>query len=302
MTDKNTFYSLILFKSPKRAVMGLIEKLEILINTLLFKLGEWVWKVMPSSIKRTFSALDRLKEKFIIQVKRIPEIIKSIIQKSIANIKAFLTSVDFKAIFIESYSKAMERYKSTSSDSARRFKSLFLAPIFIVTKWLQGLSASQALLLMTFTGGSILAVIGIGFSGQKLAGKHFQSGRTPASVEEEITYDRKAYYKKETKHFDVTAFRLPVYIAELNKVKSVDIDFTATLSNRNSRMFLEKHEFHLRDHLILQVEPSVASFPLEEEGKEIIRKKIWSELNDFLKLQGIEGEVTELKITYILAN
>jgi flagellar basal body-associated protein FliL len=281
--------------------MGLIEKLETLINTLLFKLGELLWKFMPSAVKKFFVLLHAWKTKTISWIKKIPGIIIAFCLHTINKFKSSLTTINFKEVFTESYGKALEKYKS-SSGSIRRIKSLFLAPVLVVGKWLQGLSASQALLLMTFTAGSILSVIGIGFSGQKLVGKHLEADRAPASVEEEITYDRKAYYKKETKHFDMNAFRLPVYIAELNEVRTVDIDFTATLSNRNSRMFLEKHEFQLRDHLILQVEPSVASFPLEEEGKEIIRKKLWAEVSDFLKLHGIEGEVTEMKITYLLAN
>jgi hypothetical protein len=174
-------------------------------------------------------------------------------------------------------------------------------PFLVVAQWVQGLSPAQALLLLGFSGASILSVIGIGFSGHKLAKNHLDDGRAPASVDE-ILYERPGYYKKQTRHFEVSNFRLPVYVAQVNEVRSVDIDFTATMSNRNAKMYLEKREFQLRDHLINNIEPSVSSFPLEEEGKEIIRKKVWMEINDYLKENKIEGEVTELKITYVLAN
>jgi len=67
-------------------------------------------------------------------------------------------------------------------------------------------------------------------------------------------------------------------------------------------MQLEKLEFQLRDHLILNVEPMLASFPLEEEGKQILREKLTMEINDFLSERKIVGEVKEIKLIYILAN
>jgi flagellar basal body-associated protein FliL len=89
---------------------------------------------------------------------------------------------------------------------------------------------------------------------------------------------------------------------KLNEIRSIDIDFSATMSSRMSRMKLAKMEFELRDHLILNVEPMVASFPLEEEGKEILRKKLTLEINDFMIANKIEGEVQEIKLIYILGN
>ena len=74
------------------------------------------------------------------------------------------------------------------------------------------------------------------------------------------------------------------------------------MSNRLSRMKLEKLEFQLRDHLVLNIEPMIAAFPLEDEGKEIIREKLTMEIHDFMKTHNIEGEVKDLKLVYILAN
>jgi hypothetical protein len=58
----------------------------------------------------------------------------------------------------------------------------------------------------------------------------------------------------------------------------------------------------MRDHLILEMEPSVASFPLTEEGKEIIRQKLSTEIDVFLESHKITGHVEEIKVVYILAN
>jgi flagellar basal body-associated protein FliL len=89
---------------------------------------------------------------------------------------------------------------------------------------------------------------------------------------------------------------------KLNELRSIDIDFSATMSSRMSRMKLEKKEIELRDHLILNVEPMIVSFPLEDEGKEILRKKLTLEINDFMITHQIEGEVQDIKLIYVLAN
>lgn len=282
--------------------MGFIEKIENLINVLLIKLAELMYKFVPAPIKRVIEKIQSWFAFLGAQFKLLPSYAKTFILFLIGKIKSTLASVDFKAALKESYQKAISQYKEKSSGKSSKLKTLFMTPFLVVGQWLQGLSTSQSMLLMAFTSASVLAAIGIGFSGNRLASHHMESNRAPASVEEEITYDRPAYYKKQTKHYEINNLRLPVYVAQVNEIRSVDIDFTATTSNRNARMFLEKKEFQLRDHLILQIEPSVASFPLEEEGKEIIRRKLLVEINDFLKLNNVEGEITELKITYVLAN
>jgi flagellar basal body-associated protein FliL len=279
--------------------MGLLIKLENLINGLLIKLGELMWKRVPSPIKNFFSNFTYWRAKFILFLKGLPAFLKALAINLIAKAKLTAAEFNFKEAFLESYKKAMSQYKAKSSGTFGKIKTIFLTPILLISQWLQGLTASQSLLLLGFSFCSVLAVIGIGFSGQKLLDKTHT--RSPASAEE-IIYDRPDYYKKQTRHFEITNFRLPVYIAEIDEIRSVDLDMTATMNSRSSRMYLEKREFELRDHLILHLEPSVASFPLEDEGKEIIRKKVWSEINEFLKAQGEEGEVVELKITYVLAN
>lgn len=282
--------------------MGLIEKIENLINLLLIKLGELLYKLVPLPIKRLLLKLQIWCAGFFEQLKRLPHLTKIFILFLLQKSKDTFAAIDFKAIFSDSYKKAMEQYKEKSKSNSGKLKTFFLAPFLVVGQWLQGLSTSQSLLLLVFSAASLLAVIGISFSGNRLVDHHIDAQRAPASIEEDVPYERPQYYKKQTRHFEITNLRLPVYIAQVNEIRSVDIDFTATLSNRNSRMFLEKKEFQLRDHLILQIEPSVASFPLEEEGKEIIKRKLLIEINDFLKLHEVEGEVTELKITYVLAN
>lgn len=283
--------------------MKLLEKIEILLNALLFKLGELLWKLVPEVVRKKFQWVGIQSQRFKLFLKGLPAILKVKILSLITYFKSTAANYNVKAALQDSYQKALTRYKeSSNSEKSGKLKTALMAPFLVVGQWLHGLSVGQSMLLLTFSAGSFLAVLGIFFSGQRLASGPSLSMRTPASVEEEVLYERPDYYKKQTRHFTITNLRLPVYVAQVNEIRSVDVDFTATLTNRYSRMFLEKNEFQLRDHLILQLEPSIAAFPLEEEGKIIIRKKLLTEINDFLRLNEVEGEVSELKITYVLAN
>ena len=279
--------------------MKLLEKIEILLNALLLKLGEFCWKLIPESLKRKLAVMMNGFRNLVRVIKTWPSIIQLKLIVLFKILKSTAASFNYKAALQETYKKALAQ---SSSKSTGKLKTIFMAPFLIIGQWLNGLNAAQSMLLLTFSAGSFLAILGIFFSGQRLVAGKSDALRSPASIEEEIHYERPAYYKKQTKHFSVTNLRLPVYVAKVNEIRSVDLDFIATVTNRYSRIFLEKNEFQLRDHLILQLEPSIASFPLKEEGKTIIREKLLSEINDFLRLNEVEGEVVELKITYVLAN
>ncbi len=281
--------------------MNLFSKLENAINFLLIKLGELMLKAVPMPIRIFFRKISLWYGRLIEQVKSLPAKSIPFLLNLIGVLKKAIASFNFKAALSETYQKAMTQYQLGKAKQTGVFKKLLLTPFLMFSQWLQGLTPGQSLLLMTFTAGSFLAVLGIGFSGQRMIGSHSEKNRTPASAEE-IHYERPDYYKEEKRHFDLTNFRLPVYVAEVNEIRSIDIDFTATLSNRNSRLYLEKSDSYLRDYLLMQLEPSVASFPLNAEGKDIIRDKLMREINDFLKTNAIDGHVIELKITYILAN
>ncbi len=274
--------------------MGLIEKIETFINALLFKLFGLMAKLVPQKIK---SSIQRRLDQWGQFKENLPSRFMAFVLNFAKTRTTLLVAYKNKIV---SDSKNAIADLNTKYPGANKIKALIIVPFVFIKGWLEGLSATQAILLLLFTGGSILAVIGIGFSGRKLAHNHFGVSRNPAS--EEISYDRPDYYKKQTKHVQISNLRLPVYLAELNEVRAVDIDFIATMSNRQSKMFLEQHDFQFRDHLIIQMEPSIASFPLEEEGKEIIRKKLFQEINEFLILHNVVGEVKEIKITDVMAN
>ncbi len=278
---------------PKSQVMDFLYKLENLINALILKLGARLLALVPAKVKAFFETFDQRWSKFIAYIKALPSLLK----EKLPGLKSW--ALNYKETVIEPLKEGLKKYNSGQKEKAGQLKIIFLAPFLIVSQWLKGLTVAQSLLLMFFTGASVLSGISIISSGSRLM-QGQDAGRAPAS--DEVSYDRPVYYKKDTKHVTFSNLRLPVYVPEVNQLRSVDIDFTATMTTRESRLFLEKMEFQVRDHLILEIEPSIASFPLTEEGKEIIRHKLTRELDAFLKTHKINGYVEDMKVVYILAN
>ncbi len=276
--------------------MDFLYKLENLINTLILKLGTKLLSFVPAKLLVFIETFGERWKRNVSFVKNVPALIK----EKLPGLKSYAKTFDYKAVILEPLKEALVKYNAGQKEKAGQLKVIFLAPFLIMGQWLKGLSAAQSLLLLFLTGASALSGISIISSSSRLMQDN-ESGRAPASTEE-VPYDRPSYYKKDTKHLTITNLRLPVWIPEVNALRSVDIDFTATMTTRESRLFLEKMEFQLRDHLILEIEPSVASFPLTEEGKEIIRQKLSSELDTFLKTHKMKGYVEDMKVVYILAN
>lgn len=283
--------------------MKFIIKIENAVNKLLVLLIELVkkivHKIIPLSVHRKIAKCSLYFKNKTQRLKSAPEYLKT---KAIASI-AILKATKLRESLRATYGEVMEQYKDKKPKSGMdKLKRSMLTPFLMLSKWLSGLSPTQSLVLLVFTAGSFLSGVQVIFSGKRIVTQHMEASREPASVEEDVAYERPAYYKKQIRHFTVTNLRLPVYIGGVNEVKSIDIDFVATVSDRESRMFLEKHEFQFRDHLITEVEPMVATFPLEEEGKIILRNKLEEEINAYLQIHNLQGWVTDLKLTYILAN
>jgi hypothetical protein len=139
--------------------MGLIEKLETLINALLIKLGELIWKLVPVPVKNFFERVQLWRERLFAFIKRLPSLTITFVKNMIVNAKSLASTVDFKAIFSDSYKKAMAQYKEKSTGSMGAMKKLVLMPFLVVAQWVQGLSPAQALLLLGFSGASILSFI-----------------------------------------------------------------------------------------------------------------------------------------------
>jgi hypothetical protein len=287
--------------------MGILEKLENFINNLLIRIGDQFMRMLMKLISPKFRKLIEKIKSWIVQAiawsKSLPSLVKKNGPALFDKIKSYFLSFKYKEKFQQTYIAAISQYKKSQPGAkVSAFRTVLLTPFLLMGQWLKGLSSPQAILLLALTSVSVLAAINMVFTGNRLIDEHMKETRSPASVEDEVLYDRPDYYKEQSRHLEISGLRLPVYVANVNELRTIDIDFSATMSNRLSRMTLEKLEFQLRDHLVLNVEPMLASFPLEEEGKIIIREKLTAEIKSFMISRHIEGDVKEIKLIYILAN
>lgn len=281
--------------------MNFLAKIENAINFLLIKLTELILKFVPASVKNFYSKMTSLPESFIRLLKNIPQKLPVWKTFFMEKVLGLVSLQDIREGIKNSYQRAREQYESQKAARGNNFISKLKMPYLMMAALLQGLSFNQSATLMTLTFASILAAVQITHTGMKLLAPETDVDRTPASSEENL-YDRPEYYKETKRQVTFTSYRLHVYAGGVNDLKTVDIDFTVTVNNRFGRMFLDKREFQLRDHLIHGIEPIEASFPLEIEGKEILRQKLILELNGYLKKHKVEAEVQDVQITYILVN
>jgi hypothetical protein len=212
----------------------------------------------------------------------------------------FLKSIKLMPFSITEF-KVIVKEINEKKPKRSKIKNIIWAPFDVMTFLFIDLNHFQFFLIIALSIGSVLSIFVINDSIRELT-KKYTLFRMPASTEEDPVYDRPDYYKKELRHVEITNLRLPVFFSEVNELKTVDIDFVITISNRFSRTYIHKNDIQLRDHLLLNLEPIVPSLPLNDEGKEIIRKKLIQETNEFLKGKEVIGHVEDLKITYILAN
>lgn len=132
-------------------------------------------------------------------------------------------------------------------------------------------------------------------------------------VEEEKKIDRPDYYNLTKKQFQLEEVKMPVYIEKSTSMKALNIDFTFESSNRyikayfqpedenGKEMFWLSKKYLIRNKINSSVEPIIPEFPLEDEGKRIIRKKVKDDVNQLLKELGIKGRIEKVLIKSILA-
>lgn len=145
-----------------------------------------------------------------------------------------------------------------------------------------------------------LLMIGLGVSSMYNTSKEiyhneFQT-RAPASVQE---YDDKPdYFMYKRKTATILKVAVPIFREDVNEIRRITIDFTVRTSTRFAKRYLEFHDQKLKDYFFTTVEPVIASFPIEDEGKRVLKEKIHFEVNNFLIREKVEGHVEEVHLTY----
>lgn len=148
---------------------------------------------------------------------------------------------------------------------------------------------------------SAVLMIGVGIvsiydSSRDIYQNEFQS-RAPASAQE---YDEKpVYHMFSRKTAKILKIQVPIFRKNVNQIRNITVDFTVRTSTRFAKQYIEFHSEKLADYFYTSVEPVTSSFPIQEEGKIVLKEKIEYELNNFLKDENVEGYVEEVNITYL---
>ena len=79
------------------------------------------------------------------------------------------------------------------------------------------------------------------------------------------------------------------------------MDFTLVASNRYIKEYFYENIHLVKDRLNSSVHPIIPEFPLEQEGKQIIKDKIRLEVNKLIKDLRIKGHIDKVHIHSILA-
>ncbi|GAB4016100.1 MAG: hypothetical protein Fur0010_15680 [Bdellovibrio sp.] len=173
----------------------------------------------------------------------------------------------------------------------------FIAPPFLRLKnWYIGLKPATIATSVVISSVVTVTSVGIYQQTEKLAEK----ARGPASEEVKvIEIERPKYYKLDEKALSVTNIVLPTYLESTGTIKKLVIDFTFITSNRYIKAYFWDNPHIVNDRLNTMIEPIAVEFPLEDEGKDIIKDKIKREMNILLKELHIEGQIQEVYIDSI---
>lgn len=275
--------------------MELLAKLEEIINEFLWALIRLTERFTPAPVLKFFAFLKRKKKHALIWIKISPTLLKRHQTRKARELKTIVARVDVKKEIKKCESKVKEISKENS------LKKSLLTFINWLQKPFKGFSAEQNLLLVSFSLASVIAGLAIYAQMQRIFHEESAVHRTPASVHN-LEFDRPNYYQKPLKSIQIYGVRIPVYYPETNELQTVTIDFNIILSNKIGRIFIERREFPLRDHLIQTLEPILAQHALDEEGKDIIKEKVTIEVQSFLDQHQIKSKVEDINLSYILAN
>lgn len=280
--------------------MKKLEKFEDWLNSVVMtfghKLESFFKKLTPSQIRKGGQKLLASKDHFKTNLSKTKQIIAERSIQSIGSAKEKLEKGKLKTAELVITAKETD-WKNLKIKSVLLGIIAFIAPPFLRLKnWYIGLKPATIATSVVIS--SVVSVTGVGIyqQTQKLAEK----ARGPASVEEEIIeVKRPKYYKLDEKALSITNIVLPTYLESTGAIRKLVIDFTFITSNRYIKAYFWDNSHIVNDRLNSRIEPIAVEFPLEDEGKNIIKDKIKREMNALIKELQIEGEIQEVYIDSI---
>ena len=273
------------------------EKLNLLIGSLLVIFKAFVSKSTPASIKAT---IESRKGKPLIDLQAL--------QVKLLSLKTVIDS--FLGKITGAVGKFFNFFKTLDPKNLKPEKLFLIIVAFVspflgrIRDWYIAMKPTTMLAMVSMTTMGGLSSIVIYQEVQKISEK----SRGPASeVVAEVAANtpskRPSYYKKQERELRVRNISLPVHIGRSPASKKLVMDFTFVTSNRYIKEYFNSHDkIHLlKDKLNMTVQPILPDFPLEDDGKRVIKEKIKKEMQYLLEELKIEGSVEEIHIHSIVS-
>ncbi len=271
------------------------EKLNLLIGSLLNFLQAFVSKITPTSVKKS---INKRKGKPLLDL--------SSVQKKALGFKSKYDAISLKITTI--LGKIVNFFKHIDRKDLK-LKKLFMALMLILSPllgrlrdWYIALKPTTLLAMVSMTTVGGLSSIVIYKEVQNISEK----ARGPASeiIAEVDTsnIDRPEYYKKQERELRVRNVSIPIYTGGRTPAsgKKLLIDFTFVSSNRYIKEYFFENGHLLKDKLNTSIEQILPDFPLQDDGKRVIKEKIKKEMQVLLDDLKIEGSIQEIYIHSIM--
>ena len=115
-------------------------------------------------------------------------------------------------------------------------------------------------------------------------------------------WKRSPYLLHEAKVFKLTNVNIPIYVKNRKGMQALKIDLLFITSNRYTSQFFQQieNEYLLRDTINQHLLPVIPSFPMEKEGKKILKIKLRTEVNHLIKRLKINGRIEHVYVNSIL--
>jgi len=288
-----------------------IEQLEIKLNEMIlkllalwFRLMHWIFpqkcfdfiQKIKQVIKQTKSNLKNglihlgitFKEKSLQLIAKLKEL------RARFSLEVFTNKLKIRASHSKEY-----LLKTPLKTQVQFFTKHFEPRLISLSENIKKHSSTQLYIALTAMVMIMVGTYGVYHSSRDIIKKEFPY-RAPASVQEyDERPDYKMYARKTVIFFNM---KLPITVENVADIDSITIDISVRTSTRWARFYLQEYEYKLKDYFFTTVEPVVSDFPLEGEGKEILKEKIRVEINNFLREHGVEGEVEDVRLVFIVAS
>ncbi len=292
-----------------------LEKIEEKINEGLGK----VFKKLSSLLLRFFSAIiPKFIKNFYLKVKNNALSTKKaslkITQTKWESAKVFIT--DKKTRFFKKIDDIQNfPVKEKGIEKALEFKTFLIETSpqqhkenlkLLIKKILERVKTKLSFVKSNYfkigTGLALLSLLGfyaVYLGSNNIFQTEFPS-RKIASVQE---YDYRPDYRfYENKVLRIQNVKVPIFVEEIGDIDSITIDFSLRVSTKFAKYYLEEYEYRLKDYFFTSVEPVSSDFPIQDEGKEVLKEAIQDEINNFLYDNNVEGEVLEVNILYMVGS